>query len=163
MNPKPKPEKQVKEKRKYHKKSPRQKLETELDGVVKEIVLARDNGCVCPPPPSGHSNARQPGHLISRRVKTLRWDLRNVHEQCSSCNLKHNTRPEIYTKRFIQSFGTVAFYDLERDSKPVKIQEYELEELLGQMKLIREKQIDNPEWKPYFSQADILSGAWSKK
>ena len=160
MNPKPKPVKQVKEKRKYRKKTAKQKTEQALDAIVKEIVLARDNGCVCPSPESGHSNVRQPGHLISRRARTLRWDLRNVSEQCSSCNLIHNVRPEYYTKWFIESFGQENYAKLVEDGKPGKLYPYELDELLEQLKLIREKQLSDPKWKPYFSQKDILSGAW---
>ena len=151
------------EKRKYRKKTPKQKTERALDFIVREIVLARDEGCVCPPPEKGHSQVRQPGHLISRRARTLRWDLRNVHEQCSSCNLIHSNRPEFYTRWFMETFGTDAYATLVEDGKPGKLYPYDLDELLEQLEAIREKQKEDAGFRPYFSQADILSGAWRTK
>jgi hypothetical protein len=156
---KPKPVKEKKT-RKYRKKTAKQKLDINLNNLVRDIVFLRDKKCVCPPPANGHNSVLQPGHLISRAAKTVKWDLRNVHAQCASCNLTHEHRPEIYTKWFIKSFGLNAYEELVDDSKPGKIYPYEMEELYEELLKIKDKMEENPEWKPYFSQAYIMSGAW---
>lgn len=143
------------------KKTSRKTLETKLDKIVREIVLERDKECVCPAPNNGHSSVLQCGHLFSRAKKSLKWDLRNCSCQCSGCNLLHEYNPHRYTLAFIHLHGLCVYEELLKTSEVIyKYREYELEEMLEQLKLIREKQIANPEWKPYFKQADILSGAW---
>lgn len=44
-----------------------------------------------------------------------------------------------------------------------KYQTYELLELLEQLRKIREKQVADKEFRPYYTQAEILSGAWELK
>lgn len=158
---KPKPVRVLRTKKRKT-KNERQLLEIQLDVLVKTIVLERDNGCVCPPPKNGHSNVRQPGHLLSRRNKTVKWDLRNVHEQCSSCNFLHTIKPEMYTIWVLNKLGVDQYISLAKDGQEVrKYQTYELLELLEQLRKIREKQIADKEFRPYYTQAEILSGAWS--
>lgn len=160
--PKPKPVKIKHKKRKV--KTSRQLLELQLDQIVREIVLARDSGCVCAPPKNGHSIILQPGHLISRKNKLTRWDLYCVNCQCSSCNLLHNYKPEIYTQWFLEKWGVETYTALVFEARGVgKYQEYELIELLEQLRKIRQKQIEDLTFKPYFTQKEILSGAWEKK
>lgn len=36
------------------------------------------------------------GHVFSRSIKQLKWDTRNCHPQCSSCNNMHQYYPFIY-------------------------------------------------------------------
>ncbi len=160
---KPKPVKAIKPKKRKVKNS-RQLLEIQLDSIVKEIVLERDGGCVCVAPKNGHTDVRQPGHLISRKNKSVKWSLLNVSEQCSGCNLLHVYRPEYYTATFIARWGGEKFYALVSESREVKkYQLYELQELLDQLKLIRERQAEDKEFRPYYTQTEILSGAWSMK
>jgi len=143
------------------KKTSRKTLETKLDKIIREIVLDRDSECVCSAPNNGHSSVMQCGHLFSRAKKSLKWDLRNCSVQCSSCNLLHEYNPHRYVLAFIHKHGLCVYEELLKTSEVVyKYREYELEEMLEQLKLIREKQIANPEWKPYLRQQDILSGAW---
>jgi hypothetical protein len=157
MPSKPKPTKQAKAK-KRKKKTERQLAEIRLDALVKEIVLLRDDGCVCPPPVKGHTQQRTPGHLISRGKESVKWDLYNVHEQCSGCNARHEHYPEIFTAWFVREFGEQAYIDLEaRSYKIAKLTiddletlEFELTEILKQCQ------------KPYFTQKEILSGEWRK-
>lgn len=118
IRPKPKPVKTIKIKRRK-KKTNKQVLELKADRLVREIVLIRDRSCVCPPPKNGHSAVMQPGHLISRGKKSLRWDLRNVHCQCSSCNLTHEFAPERYTQWFIEEFGAEEYAQLVKESMMV--------------------------------------------
>lgn len=163
VRPKPKPVKALKS-RKRKVKTSRQLLEIQLDSLVREIVLARDENCVCLAPKNGHSSVRQPGHLISRKNRSVRWGLDNVNCQCSSCNLLHVYKPESYIAWFIEKWGGEKFFALVKESREVrKYQTYELIELLEQLRLVREKQIADKEFKPYYTQAEILSGAWSAK
>jgi hypothetical protein len=63
----------------------------------------------------------------------------------------------------METFGTDAYATLVEDGKPGKLYPYELDELLEQLEAIREKQKEDAGFRPYFSQADILSGAWRTK
>lgn len=160
---KPKPEKVLSPKRRKV-KTERQLIEIQLDAVTREIVLDRDEFCVCPAPKNGHSNVMQPGHVISRKNRSVRWGLINVNKQCSSCNLLHVWKPEIYISWFIARWGGEKFFAMVSESREVrKYQTYELLELLEQLRKIREKQIADKEFRPYYTQAEILSGAWETK
>jgi hypothetical protein len=167
LEPKPKlkPEKIVKiKKRKV--KSARALLVGKLDSACRDIILDRDYSCVCVVG-NGHKGPRTSGHLISRTRESVRWDLYNIHEQCGGHNMLHEYQPERFTSWFLGKFGVDQYARLVQDAEKVsKLQLYELQELLDQLKKIRQRQIvetlaGNP-WKPYFSQKDILSGAWSK-
>ena len=160
INPKPKPIKREKSKPRK-KKTSRQIIEKKLDELVREIVLARDHACVCPSPEKGHSDVRQCGHLFTRSKKSVRWSLVNCQCQCSSCNLLHEFNPHRYVMSFIHKFGLCKYQELYRDAEtPSLLKTYELEELYEQLSVIRERQKNEPEWLPYFSQKDIISGAW---
>lgn len=93
----------------------------------------------------------------------MRWDLLNVHVQCSSCNLLHNHFSEIYTKWFIVEFGEEAYIKLVDDSgRMSKLRIPELRVLCDELEKILAYQREHPNWRPYFRQMDILSGEWSK-
>jgi hypothetical protein len=157
---KPKPTKAPKGK-KRKKKTERQLLEIRLDALVKEIVLQRDNGCVCPPPEHGHSRVRQPGHLFTRGHESIKWDLYNVHEQCSSCNGRHVYHTKYYRWWFVDKFGEDELNRLDRDARQsVKMSIDDLETLEYELTEIQKMMEDG--WKPYFSQKDILAGRWKK-
>ena len=48
----------------------------------------------------------QVGHYVSRESTILRWDLRNVHPQCSGCNAKHKfTSQYPYDRFMIDTYG----------------------------------------------------------
>lgn len=159
FNPQPKP---IKTKQKSI--NGQRFLETKADRLVRDIVMLRDFRCVCPPPvKNGHSNVMQPGHLITRGRKYVRWDLLNVHVQCSSCNLLHNHFSEIYTKWFIVEFGEEAYIKLVDDSgRMSKLRTPDLRVLCDELEKILAYQREHPNWRPYFRQMDILSGEWSK-
>lgn len=126
IHPKPKPPKRAKKSAKKFIRSRsdayRKQLERKADEMCRNIVLLRDNFCVCPAPEKGHGDKRQCGHLISRGVRSLRWDLRNVAEQCNSCNMLHEHRPERYTQWYIGKFGAGEWMKLVEDgAKSVKL------------------------------------------
>ena len=158
---KPKPEKKGKKKRKSVRKvSPRGVLVKKAHALMRDIVLERDQHCVCPPPEKGHSAVRQAGHIIKSTKGGCRWSLWNVHEQCSSCNGRHEMDWTIYQKWFMLEFSPVSWIDLLEEKKNIGLKNYELEEIIVQFQAIIEQQKLHPEWKPYFTQAEILSGAW---
>lgn len=163
---KPKPER-IEKPKKRKKISERKRLERELDALCRAIVVDRDVNCVCPPPQHGHFGSLAAGHLITRCKMSIRWDLMNLHAQCVSCNGRHEHFAHYYTNWFLGKFGAEEYARLCKDGESIaKMQLYELAELLEQLKKIRQKQIienlAGNSWKPYFSQSQILSGAWSK-
>jgi len=160
MPAKPKPLKADRKKsgKKRKKKTERQQLEIDLDNLVKAIVLERDGGCVCPPPENGHSRVRQPGHLFTRGHESIKWDLFNVHEQCSSCNGRHVYHTKYYRWWFVDNFGESELNRLDRDAREsIKMSIDDLETLYIELIEIQKLQ---PALKPYFTQKEILSGAW---
>lgn len=172
MQSAPKPTRKPKEKRRK-KKTHRQIIIRDLNNLVREIVFARDehpvplvykevlevNGVV--QHTVNHSGINHPGHIISRKRKSVCWDLRNVHKQDANDNLLHNFYPDVYISWFIRQFGVDEWHGLETDS--IKTRKYsmdDLETLYIELVEISKRQAENPLWKPYFSQKDILSGAW---
>lgn len=157
---KPKPEKRVKTRRSKF-VSERKSLVKKLDDIVREIVSFRDSFCVIPG--QSHTGVLQCGHLVTRARLSTRWDLYNCQRQCSSCNLKHEFYPEIYTQKFITQFGLIAYRQLVNHSCVIsKYTIEELETLLFELTEIRKRQEDNPNFKPYFTQQSILSGTWKE-
>ena len=129
-------------------------MEIRLDALVKEIVLERDGGCVCPPPIKGHTEQRTPGHLISRGKESVKWDLMNVFEQCSGCNARHEHYPEIFTDWFIKKFGQVEYMALvERSYKVAKLTMEDLETLHFNL-----TEVQKQKGKPYHTQKQLLKG-----
>ena len=47
----------------------------------------------------------QAGHFISRRIKTVKYDDRNVHIQCAYCNLNMNEKFIEYERFIIRMYG----------------------------------------------------------
>jgi hypothetical protein len=160
--PKPKPAKVIKAKRRK-KKTNRQLLEKQADSLVREIVLKRDRFCVCPAPKNGHGNVRTPGHLISRTRQSLRWSLLNTNEQCMSCNFLHEHKPEIYTAWFIREFGVEAYQQLVKDAENVgKLSVEQLQILCNELTAIKQRQEIDKDFKPRYTQEEILLGTWRK-
>lgn len=160
---KPKPVKALKTKKRVSKVSSRGKLISTAHALMREIVIARDEKCVCPPTKNGHSSTLQAGHLIKSTKGAVRWDLFNVHAQCSACNQRHVHYEKYYTKWFVEKFGGEEYVRLCNLSDGVGLKNYELDELIVQFKLIRQRQIEDKDFRPYFTQSEIMSGAWSIK
>lgn len=166
IRPLPKPIRVLKLKRRK-KKTSRVLLEREADKITREIVLDRDGYCVCPAPKKGHSSILQCGHLISRARKSVRWDLRNCNVNCASCNFIHEHHPEKYTRVFLAWYGQAEYEKLCDEGDVVrKIPEDELEAMVSELTSIRRRQLDRirdgVEYKPRFTQKEILSGEWRK-
>lgn len=162
MFSKPKPEKkQKKSKKPINKSSSRGKIKKKAHAIMRDIVMLRDKECVCPPPKNGHSEILQAGHLIPGTKGGTYFDLYNVNLQCQGCNGRHEHYECYYTDWFLLEFGETEYHRLKKDADNLGLKSYELEEIIVQLQLIREKQLSNPEWKPRFTQQEILSGAWS--
>lgn len=159
--------------------SERKRWERRLDDIVREIVKERDGFCVIRVSkevfsddgemliPASHTDVMQCGHLITRAKKSVRWDLVNCSVQCSSCNIKHEFYPEIYTSWFLDRFGQDEYKRLCRDADSVnKLTIAELETLHFELTEIRKLQQLKAErgepFSPRYSQKDILNGDWKK-
>ena len=53
------------------------------------------------------------GHFINRKHLSLRWDERNVHAQCRSCNRFDEGNVLGYTKAIIRKYGSAILDELE--------------------------------------------------
>lgn len=92
--------------------SERKKLVKQLDNLIREILKRGEDKCVCCGKsgigwfhPKDNPYGLQVGHYVSRTVYALRWDLRNVHPQCSGCNITHNGDPIPYTRFMLDTYG----------------------------------------------------------
>jgi hypothetical protein len=127
----------------------RKGIEKKLDEVVKLIAFARDGECVtCPlwleikkgnPQPHIPSWVMQPGHFITRGAHAVKWDLRNVYQQCKTCNYLHEYHPEVLANYVVNTLGVEEFEKLVFDgNKTKKYLMPELEELYIKLEKIKE-------------------------
>jgi len=73
------------------------------------------------------------------------------------------TDGEIKIYLALLEIGSSSIGNIIKKSKISGSKTYEVLEIIEQLTLIHEKQKLNPDWKPYFSQKDILSGAWKNE
>ena len=72
------------------------KLVAKLDDVFQMYIRYRDNWTCCcckthiDPNSDGAKNKMHAGHYVGRGCLALRWDEKNVHAQCSTCNMQQN-------------------------------------------------------------------------
>jgi len=87
-----------------------QKTVKELDRAFSLYIRHRDStehGCVCFTCGSvGYLEEMHAGHFISRKWLALRWDEKNVHAQCYTCNVTKNGNMKKYTERLVEMFGS---------------------------------------------------------
>jgi len=92
----------VNAKRKYKKKTPKQRLEKKLDRLWQSIVCPPDTPCeLCGRLPAcGH-------HIVLKsRCKALRWVIENGIPLCPHCHyLVHNVDPREYNARIDEKIG----------------------------------------------------------
>lgn len=160
QKPKKKPKKGKKPVRKMSSHGARKKV---AHALLRDIVILRDGECVCPAPKKGHSDILQAGHLIPGTKGGTYFDLFNVNLQCQRCNGRHVHYECYYTDWFLFEFDEMEYHRLKKDADNIGLKSCELEEMIVQLTEIKEKQLSNPEWKPRFTQNQILSGAWREK
>lgn len=75
------------------------------------------------------------GHFVSRNAKAIKYDERNVHAQCKSCNGFHGGMAFVYGQRIDEMYGKGTAEDLEAQRHSISgwTQEY-LEELIKEYK-----------------------------
>jgi len=115
------------------------------DKLAKEIVFLRDGHCVTCPlwikikgDKHRPSQVMQPGHYITRGSKSVRWYLRNVYQQCSTCNFIHELHPEVMAQYVKGVLGDRGFEELVFDgnqSMP-SIHTWQLEVIYKQFEVI---------------------------
>lgn len=98
------------------KKSRRKSLENKLDRLFSQYIRQRDGNICFTCGASGDDTVVQAGHLITRGRRVVRYDPRNGQCQCRTCNLIHEHRPEIFTKKYILKYGAKAYDKLVSDS-----------------------------------------------
>jgi len=112
-------------------KSPRKALVRKADTAFSLYVRNRDRRCVT----CGSTENPTCGHLISRVCYSVRWFELNGFQQCLSCNLRHEYRPEIFTQWFIKTFSIETYDALVALSKEIrKFTNAELEEIAQKYK-----------------------------
>jgi hypothetical protein len=74
------------------------------------------------------------GHFINRRWMALRYDERNVHAQCRSCNRFDEGNMIGYTRFMLKTYGEDIVDLLESMKKPYKWTDGELEILIKDLK-----------------------------
>lgn len=74
------------------------------------------------------------GHFINRRWMALRWDERNVHAQCRSCNRFDEGNAVGYTRFMIKTYGEDTVDLLERMKTSYKWSDGELDILIKDYK-----------------------------
>lgn len=62
-----------------------------------------------------HWKETDAGHYISRQYLSTRYDERNVHVQCRSCNRFHEGRKDEYTLFLIKTYGVGILEELNKD------------------------------------------------
>jgi hypothetical protein len=95
--------------RKRQTSSQRKKLENQLDKIVSLIVRLREPDCITPERCSGNLTA---SHYYPRTRKAIRWDLRNIHTQCSAHNNRHNYNSSFYAEWMLRHYGKRDLLDL---------------------------------------------------
>ena len=84
----------------------------ELQALVNKYVRLRDakQGCISFDKPSDWQGQFHAGHYYSRgHSSSLRFNLHNIHKQCSVCNNHLSGNIGQYTPRIIEKIGMVKF------------------------------------------------------
>jgi F0F1-type ATP synthase alpha subunit len=76
-------------------------LKKEADKVFSLWVRKREDYCIT----CGSRKNLQAGHYISRSCNQLRYDPRNVHTQCVSCNVFKRGAMDEYARMLIAKYG----------------------------------------------------------
>lgn len=89
------------------------KLVAKLDDLFQMWIRYRDHWTCCcchiyiDPTSEGAKAKMHAGHYVGRGCLSLRWDEKNVHAQCATCNMQQNyygIDPR-YTKMLIMKYG----------------------------------------------------------
>lgn len=114
------------------------KLVKRLDTIFSKYIRLRDSHdgifqcCSCGQiKPFARADA---GHFINRRWMAIRWDERNVHAQCSSCNRFDEGNAVGYTQFMLKKYGQDTIDILASMKIPYKWTDDELNLLISDYK-----------------------------
>jgi hypothetical protein len=119
---------------------PKSKWLAELQAVVNQYVRLRDinDGCISCDKPSNWHGQFHCGHYYSRgHSSSLRFNLWNMHKQCSVCNNHLSGNIGEYTPRLIEKIGVDRFNYLEAHKSDVK--SYDIEWIKRAIKLTKKR------------------------
>ncbi len=112
-------------------------LTRKLDDLIREVVRKRDldwreqgNCITCSK--SVTKETSDPGHYISRKNHSVRWNLKNVHIQCRYCNRFMYGKADEYALFLIGKYGQGILEELHKEKQKTlsyKDKEKILEEL----------------------------------
>lgn len=113
------------------KKGKKARLKRELDSVVGDVIKKRDNyTCQWCKKKIEASNCHT-SHVITRKNKRLRWDLKNLKTLCYHCHIQRwHKNPLEATEWFKNKFPDRYKYLMREKNKPKKWTESELESLI---------------------------------
>lgn len=119
------------------------KLVAKLDDTFQMWIRYRDNWTCCcchthiAPNSEGAKAKMHAGHYVGRSALALRWDEKNVHAQCSTCNMQQNyygIDPR-YTQMLLRRYGIgILDYLSIKKHEQVKYSCEELEEKIAYYK-----------------------------
>jgi hypothetical protein len=92
-------------------------LEKKLDRVFSEYIRRKDadhggtvDCCTCGK--LFYWKEVDAGHFVKRQHRSIRWDERNVHPQCTRCNHFMGGRQDDYAQFVIKKYGQTVFDEL---------------------------------------------------
>ena len=125
---------------------PKSKWLAELQALVNKYVRLRDinDGCISCDKPSDWQGQWHCGHYFSRgHSSSLRFNLWNMHKQCSACNNHLSGNIGEYTPKLISKIGMTRYNHLE--SHKSDITSYDIEWIKRAIKVAKKavKRLDN--------------------
>ena len=107
------------------------KLWTEFSKYIRQRDAGYDGWVTCITCPEyRHWKEMDAGHFVTRNAKAVKYDERNVHAQCKSCNGFHEGKAYLYGKEIDRRYGKGTADELEAQRHvTVQRKAYELEEM----------------------------------
>ena len=110
-------------------------LKRELDKLFSIFIRQRDKGKCYTCGTKKHWKAIDAGHYLKRQHYGTRWDERNVHGQCLSCNRFKGGRMDKYALRLEKDYGQGILQELEKKKQEFKsLKVIELKKLIEKYK-----------------------------
>lgn len=91
------------------------KLKKKADKVFSDFIRERDNWTCFTCGTKGNRMNIQNGHYVSRMHMSLRYDERNCHAQCLSCNMFKHGAMDVYAIKLLAKYGDNILIDLQRE------------------------------------------------
>jgi hypothetical protein len=95
-------------------------LKRSLDKLFSIFIRMRDKGICYTCGSRQDWKYQQNGHFISRGKMATRYDEKNCHCQCVSCNVFQNGRYPEYAERLIKEYGEGIISDLVKKGRQIK-------------------------------------------